>query len=410
MQSNIFENLNPYNAKISENSRNIEMAESKKEKLVEDLKRFEKLDTSDHASKLDKLTIELADLNKKKNSNKSAISSLILRDAFSEASAGFKYNPLRLIIKNRREAAKQSKEAKEKIGFLRKEIDTIEHQITTIYIKKSNLIDEVEFKKEFNLDQSKINLNMVQSQLDKLIIDRAVLFIKFDKIEAVLKTIKDHIKTTQIEINKTQADLATAYDLLEQLENAAHGGERKAIHQACDDVFGYSSPNKVISNLKMKIQGLERSLKKYIERAKQTVIKAERTISTVVIDGNNLCHQRQSKNNKDGKFIGLKALSPLVRKLKQQYTVQVVFDNTITRSLGLDQIRTSLNIRDVHIVNGAADEFILDLAKDQDTYVISNDRYVEYFDKLAIKEKRVLNYEMFNNNLKIYDIDIDIDF
>ena len=251
---------------------------------------------------------------------------------------------------------------------------------------------------------------MVQSQLDKLIIDRAVLFIKFDKIEAVLKTIKDHIKTTQIEINKTQADLATAYDFLEQLENAAHGGERKAIHQACDDVFGYSSPNKVISNLKMKIQGLERSLKKYIERAKQTVIKAERTISTVVIDGNNLCHQRQSKNNKDGKFIGLKALSPLVRKLKQQYTVQVVFDNTITRSLGLDQIKTSLNIRDVHIVNGAADEFILDLAKDQDTYVISNDRYVEYFDKLAIKEKRVLNYEMFNNNLKIYDIDIDIDF
>lgn len=35
----------------------------------------------------------------------------------------------------------------------------------------------------------------------------------------------------------------------------------------------------------------------------------------------------------------------------------------------------------------AADEFILDLAKDQDTCVISNDRYVEYFDKLAIKEK-----------------------
>ena len=137
MQSNIFENLNPYSAKISENSRNTEMAESKKKKLVEDLKRFEKLDTSDHASKLDKLTIELADLNKKKNSNKSAISSLILRDTFSEASAGFKYNPLRLIIKNRREAAKQSKEAKEKIGFLRKEIDTIEHQITTIYIKKS---------------------------------------------------------------------------------------------------------------------------------------------------------------------------------------------------------------------------------------------------------------------------------
>lgn len=32
MQSNIFENLNPYNAKISENSRNIKMAESKKGK------------------------------------------------------------------------------------------------------------------------------------------------------------------------------------------------------------------------------------------------------------------------------------------------------------------------------------------------------------------------------------------
>ena len=96
--------------------------------------------------------------------------------------------------------------------------------------------------------------------------------------------------------------------------------------------------------------------------------------------------------------------------LKNKYKVQVVFDETIKRSLDLQDITASLDLDDVHIVNGKADEFILDLAQNPNAYVISNDKYDDYFDKLAVIENRVLKYEMFNNYLKIYDLDVDIRF
>lgn len=170
----------------------------------------------------------------------------------------------------------------------------------------------------------------------------------------------------------------------------------------------------MLNKLKKDYQNTERDLKKLVERAKQAVLKSNLNIKKLVIDGNNLCHRRSSdtaqKNKGNNNFIGLDALIPLVNILKEKYIVEVVFDNTIKRTLNIDTIASKLNLKDVHIVNNKADEFILDLAKDKDSFVISNDKYAEYFDKSPVIEKRILNHEIFKNNLKIYDLNIDISF
>ena len=74
----------------------------------------------------------------------------------------------------------------------------------------------------------------------------------------------------------------------------------------------------------------------------------------------------------------------------------------------MHNIAARLELDDVHIVNGKADEFVLDLAQDSNAYVLSNDKFDDYFDKLAVIENRVLKYEMFNNYLRIYDLDVEI--
>ena len=177
------------------------------------------------------------------------------------------------------------------------------------------------------------------------------------------------------------------------------------IHQECEKLFGVGAPSHIIGTLKKKIQSLEGKINKLLDRAKQTVVKLDRNISMLVIDGNNLCHQ----NGANGRtFINLKALKPLIKVLKNKYKVQVVFDETIKRSLDLHNIAARLELDDVHIVNGKADEFVLDLAQDSNAYVLSNDKFDDYFDKLAVIENRVLKYEMFNNYLRIYDLDVEI--
>lgn len=53
----------------------------------------------------------------------------------------------------------------------------------------------------------------------------------------------------------------------------------------------------------------------------------------------------------------------------------------------MHNIAARLELDDVHIVNGKADEFVLDLAQDSNAYVLSNDKFDDYFDKLAVIRK-----------------------
>lgn len=402
MQSRNYEELNPYKNKVSNISNEIDELESQKNSLEQNVKQYQSLDIRDHANKIDKINGEIKafiELNNSLRQTRYQQNVSLLVNPLS------KYNPLNLFSKEKREQRKKYEETLKKNAFLEKEMDKVEAKLLKAYAKRLDLMEEVAFKEEFDLDEEIQKIEKIRKYVRKLIKERSALLNKFDSVEAGLKTIKDQLSIKNSELAKLKGDLTTAENLSKRIEFAENGYQRKLAHQECEKLFGLGKPSQVISNLKKKIQSLEREINKLLDRAKQTVVKLERNISLLVIDGNNLCHQNGVKGST---FISLKALVPLIKMLKNKYKVQVVFDETIKRSLDLQDITASLDLDDVHIVNGKADEFILDLAQNPNAYVISNDKYDDYFDKLAVIEHRVLKYEMFNNYLRIYDLDVEI--
>lgn len=404
MQSRNYEELNPYKDKILNISKEMEELESQKNSLGQKVKQYQNLDIKDHANKLSEINGKIKTFIELNNSLRQE---RILLNASLLISPVRKFNPLNFFSKEKRELRKKNEEILNKSALLEKEINEVEAKLLKAYAKKVDLMEEVAFKEEFNLDEKIEKIEKISKSLKKLIQERSVLLNKFDSVEAGLKEVKGQLSIKINELAKLKGDLITAENLSRRIGRAENSYQRALIHQECEKLFGVSAPSQIICNLKKKIQSLERKINKLLDRAKQTVVKLDRNISMLVIDGNNLCHQ----NGANGRtFINLKALKPLIKVLKDKYKVQVVFDETIKRSLDLHNIAARLELDDVHIVNGKADEFVLDLAQDSNAYVVSNDKFDDYFDKLAVIENRVLKYEMFNNYLKIYDLDVDIRF
>ncbi len=402
MQSKNYEELNPYKDKILNISKEIEEIESQKNNLGQKVKQYQRLDIRDHANKLSEITSEIKTFIELKNSLRQE---LIQLKASLLVSSVNKFNPLNLFSKEKRELRKKNEEILKKSALLEEEINDVEANLLKAYAKKVDLMEEVAFKEEFNLDKTIEKIENISNSLKKLIQERSVLLNKFDSVESGLKAIKDQLSIKNNELAKLKSDLITAENLSKRIGRAENSYQRMLIHQECEKLFGVGAPSHIIGTLKKKIQSLEGKINKLLDRAKQTVVKLDRNISMLVIDGNNLCHQ----NGANGRtFINLKALKPLIKVLKNKYKVQVVFDETIKRSLDLHNIAARLELDDVHIVNGKADEFVLDLAQDSNAYVLSNDKFDDYFDKLAVIENRVLKYEMFNNYLRIYDLDVEI--
>ena len=87
--------------------------------------------------------------------------------------------------------------------------------------------------------------------------------------------------------------------------------------------------------------------------------KLERTIGHLLIDGNNACYERQS-------FIGLSAISALLRELGGRYRTTVVFDASIramlkTDTQGIERALGKSHNTYVPPTKAAADEYLLSL-------------------------------------------------
>lgn len=193
-----------------------------------------------------------------------------------------------------------------------------------------------------------------------------------------------------------------------RLANAHSGYARKLIHEECDNYFDCSSPNEIIKNKKRECESISRNMKKLESRIKELVNSSMFEISTLIIDGNNLCYEQSD-------FIGLLALKPLVEKLSEKYKVELIFDNGIQGLLN----KTNIEIADlffgfakVYIVNNsrAADETILDQANSGDSFIISNDRFHDFPEKNAYIEKRIINHEIIGNKVRIRNLHIEITF
>ncbi|UDM39818.1 hypothetical protein LIS44_16870 (plasmid) [Acinetobacter haemolyticus] len=195
MQSRNYEELNPYKNKVSNISNEIDELESQKNSLEQNVKQYQSLDIRDHANKIDKINGEIKafiELNNSLRQTRYQQNLSLLVNPLS------KYNPLNLFSKEKREQRKKYEETLKKNAFLEKEMDKVEAKLLKAYAKRLDLMEEVAFKEEFDLDEEIQKIEKIRKYVRKLIKERSALLNKFDSVEAGLKTIKDQLSIKNI--------------------------------------------------------------------------------------------------------------------------------------------------------------------------------------------------------------------
>jgi len=233
--------------------------------------------------------------------------------------------------------------------------------------------------------------------------------IKKNELGSKLKPITDELSRIDLELKKTNSIIVIAQNYNTKLDNAFNARERAIIHQECERYLGDGQPNIIIRRNSGLIKMHQRDLEKLLVRAKKISDKAIRKIDTIVIDGNNMAYE-------NSKFIGIKAILSSTQILEKDYKVIVIFDSEIRSMLKKSSRSISEEFGDsikIHIVASKqkADETILDLVSGKlNSYVVSNDRFSDYFDKEAIQSKRILRHEIIDNSIFIHDLDLKTTF
>lgn len=203
------------------------------------------------------------------------------------------------------------------------------------------------------------------------------------------------------------ADISRAQSMDDEMSRAANGYERALVHERSKQTLGDPSPRKVKVSKERELESIDRNIKKLQTRLEAIAEKSSRVIRRLVIDGNNMCYDNTSK------FLGLRALRPVANALADKYEVLVVFDASIREQLrkGDDQIVNCFTNRvRVHIVatGQKADETLLKIASGPDDWVISGDRFKEYPEMPAVKDKRLIRHEILEGKVLVNDLEVDL--
>ena len=227
--------------------------------------------------------------------------------------------------------------------------------------------------------------------------------------------------------DQLERDIKKAEDLNWRLSAASDKHEKWEVHQECEDEFNEGRPSRVISDRRRKrsdargelssldrrIPAIKRDVEKAQQRVDRIITRGVRDIRAIVIDGNNLCYQ-------GSKFIGTAALRPLCRRLQEEYEVTLVFDASIRQLLsgrpaqddrtGVGRLEQQFPNAKVHVVaaSSQADETILAIAVDPVVYVLSNDRFSDYRDQAAVRDKRLITHEILGGQALIHDLGISV--
>ena len=226
-----------------------------------------------------------------------------------------------------------------------------------------------------------------------------------EKIKEPLRLIEE----LDAKIQALQADIHLAQSIEQRLSAADSPKDRALLHQECEQKLGSGRPRDVIYRLEPQMAAAGRDREKLRARVTATLRKETVKIDRVFLDGNNLCYAQGNK------FIGLAAVIAAANKISEKYPTFVLFDKGITGQVkkSIEQIRKmfapSVEVHLIHSVDGA-DNSLLTMASENGDYVVSNDRFVEYFDAKVVKEKRVCKHNIIGNKIFINDLNIEESF
>ena len=305
----------------------------------------------------------------------------------------------------RSEAARLVSELASAKQQLSKDQGTLDKVHSDINAARKRISDHL----NFDLSGSEMRLSSLGPEIERLKAAHAADSAELVRIETKIRPHTQELDRLKSELATLNADIARANRFEQELSSAANSYERAMIHKECEEKFGTGSPKQVINDRRGKIRSLDNNIPKLERRIREELQKLERTIGHLLIDGNNACYEGQS-------FIGLRAISALLRELGGRYKTTVVFDASIRAMLKTDTqgveraLGTTVNTH-VAPTKSAADEYLLKLAdQDNSAFILSNDRFAEYHDYSAVKSGRLFRFLIADGKLMANDIDVAVNF
>ncbi|WP_312136385.1 hypothetical protein [Brevundimonas sp.] len=260
----------------------------------------------------------------------------------------------------------------------------------------------------FDLKTVVQNLAEARSEAKRVLDLTRPLELEIQKMETENKVHILEYKRLQSELNNIVSEIQTASKYQKQLNEAPDAAHRARIHEKCNNHFGSGNPSKVIRERSSRKEALERSISKVGYRILEEFTKFDRKIERLIIDGNNLCYDRK-------KFIGLRALKALIDKIANKYEIVIIFDSNIRSLLKANDhgISSTIGYKNIHITptGTSADEYILKIAGDDSyTFIISNDRFVDFHDYSAVKSGRILRFMVAEGQIMVNALNVTAKF
>lgn len=268
-----------------------------------------------------------------------------------------------------------------------------------------------------NLDAAE-NFDLKEKMFEVLSLSQEIKALKtqLSHNQKLTATFKNALSKEYSLLEQLQEELSEAEDFDYELSTAKNSYYRRQIHDDIELRFGTGSAKEIIRDRTNKISNLEKAILRNEEKIlskHQQDISRHNIISNckkLFIDGNNLCYKNHDE------FIGLKALHAIVKTLLPNFSLHLIFDKSITNILDIkfstiqnsfpDHMEVSLQLSHTE-----ADHSLITLCSvDITSYILSNDRFIDYYNFDAVKNGHILGVQIFDKNILIPSLDINIEY
>ena len=394
--------FNPYRAKLDQ--LNIEFAHAGTTVACTrlDCERFDLFDVAhvksqeaDVAAALPERALKIQRLTERLQAAKS-----VIEDLSSKSSFGF--NPMFWFSEERQKLLQQLEEARKLRASIVQAVKEANASLEGASKKAKQIDEALWWYTSFDRASAGERLNQLNQRIAEIQAHLPGLERQAVDLDVQLAPTLDDLAAAQRRKDDAQRLIAAAGDFDHRLTVAANSYEKRMIHEECRSKLGNDKPSQLVSRARRDAEAADRDIEKLRRSATQVAKRQSRHINRIIFDGNNLCYARSKE------FIGIAPLIAIARELKNDVNKIMVFDASIRRhgfneQKLVDAIGSGVT---VHIVNGAADETILDLASGENDYVVSNDKFVDYRSKPAVSGGRVFRHERVDNTIMIHELGV----
>lgn len=322
-----------------------------------------------------------------------------------ELKAAMGLNPRYWFSSKRAVAKRELMEAQERLAAQKSMIESSVIELSQAAELCKKIQSEIAMARAFDPLLAQSAIVGLKANVDQLNPRLASLRRRSTDLDEIIRVPLESMRKEKAERDMLASRISRAEAFNSSLNNSISKIESAKIHDQCERVLGDRSPRNILKNSRGALRGVDDRIRKLQDRIDSLIRFATLDIRHIIIDGNNLCYEGK-------RFLKLAALEAVVPILARQYKVTLIFDASIRRKLELNskdiEARFPQTER-VHIVASkrTADETVLAAAADDPhTFVLSNDRFVDYPEKTAVKEGRVLRHEIVSQAAYIHELRI----